>query len=93
MKLLKSANSKGIRVYPYFLITLIILSACNSNNGYSPVESPTVLSSTIPVDVNPEVRKKLITENNIYELNERYNLFSWQAFVAINWPVNDRVNL
>lgn len=62
---------------------------CEPVNGYEPIESPTILSSTIPVDVDPEIRSQLIKDNKIYELNERYNLFSWQAFVAINWPVNE----
>ncbi len=57
------------------------------NNGYQPVKQPVKLSPNIPVDVNPEIQKKY-RNSNVYKLNEMFNKFSWQAFMAIQWPRN-----
>lgn len=45
-------------------------------------------SPNIPVDVDPALQTKLKAEGNIFALNEAFNEYSWQALVAINWPVN-----
>lgn len=73
-----------------FLFSAILITGCEPGIAYEPVSSPTVLTPTIPVDVDPEIRAQLIKEDKIYELNERYNLYSWQAFVAINWPMDNK---
>ena len=49
-------------------------------------------SSNIPVDVDPALQKRLKAEGNIFELNEAFNEYSWQALVAINWPTDSEGN-
>jgi len=78
---------------PKLLIALIsitlLFASCDTNNkssDYSKVTSPIDFTPNIPVDVDPAVQQKLKDEGNIYQLNEAFNMYSWQAFIAIQWP-------
>ena len=59
---------------------------------YIEIPTPIHFSPDIPVDVNPELQKSLKKENNIFELNQEFNKYSWEAFLAINWPTDDQGN-
>jgi hypothetical protein len=68
----------------------LLLISCNqtSTSDYAVLKAPVVFTPNIPVDVDPELQEKLKKEGDIYTLNETYNLYSWQAFMAIHWPVS-----
>lgn len=73
-----------------FLITLMIISCKKEESataGYDGSKSPVTISPDIPVDVSPEIRENLKSNNdNYYTLNQEFNKYSWQTFVAIFWP-------
>ena len=68
---------------------IVIILSCQKNNdsAYSTMTAPVEFSATIPVDINPALRKELIASGDFFELNEVYNFYSWQALIAINWPL------
>ncbi|WP_298310775.1 hypothetical protein [uncultured Aquimarina sp.] len=57
-----------------------------NENDYKKIPAPIKFSADIPVDVNPVIQKKLKDKKNIFKLNEKFNEYSWQAFIAIMWP-------
>lgn len=63
-------------------------SCKQADTNYVALEAPTVFTSNIPVDVDPVLQKALKEAGDIYQLNEVYNIYSWQALIAINWPLN-----
>lgn len=74
----------------FVLSVILLISSCNqiSTSNYVVLEAPTVFTPNIPVDVDPAIQKALKEAGNIYELNEIYNIYSWQALIAINWPLD-----
>lgn len=78
------------------LLTAIFFACLSCNNPPTTTEtpaatisSPVPISPQIPVDVDPALQTKLKAENdNFFALNQEFNKFSWQAFVAIFWPLN-----
>ena len=73
------------------LAGFLFLVSCNTT--YEDVESPITISHEIPVDVDPEIQAKLKKNNdNFYALNQEFNKFSWQSFVAIFWPRDAKGN-
>lgn len=83
---------------PYFKNKLLIFSvlftllSCKSKNkdNYKLLQPPAVFSHKIPVDVNPKIQENLKNKGEIYQLNKAFNIFSWQAFIAINWPLDKK---
>ncbi|WP_157814153.1 hypothetical protein [Olleya sp. Bg11-27] len=76
-----------VRLFFLFLIGMS-LSSCNQDR-YEEIPSPVVFTPNIPVDVDPVLQEQLKQAGDIYQLNQTYNLYSWQALIAINWPVSD----
>ncbi|MFQ3327024.1 MAG: hypothetical protein ACI8YC_001665 [Salibacteraceae bacterium] len=68
----------------------LLFFSCNQKNtsNYVVLKAPAVFTPDIPVDVDPAIQKALKEAGNIYELNEIYNIYSWQALIAINWPLD-----
>lgn len=86
---------KALTILSFIVLLLCVHYSCNDTDIQTdPPISPQVpfavpISPTIPVDVNPELQKKLKAEgDNFYALNVEFNKFSWQAFVAIFWPLD-----
>lgn len=75
-----------------FLLTFSITTGCEKKHdkgkgkkkGYKKMSVK--FTPEIPVDVNPIVQDSLKNAKDIYSLNEKFNEFSWQAFIAIHWP-------
>ncbi len=90
-KSLKQSILSSLQSVAALLFVFAALSSCNqttnSESDYSAIEPPVAFSPDIPVDVDPAIQAKLKQENKIYELNEAFNRYSWQAFMAIQWPV------
>lgn len=47
---------------------------------------PTPLSSNLPYDVDVVALSQLDRDNQIPEAQRLFDIFSWQAFIALNWP-------
>lgn len=76
------------------LAGILIVSSCQptGNDSYGPVEAPVAFSPNIPVDVNPELQARLKSDGDMYTLNQEFNHYSWQAYMAIWWPVDNQGN-
>jgi hypothetical protein len=49
---------------------------------------PASLKPAIPGDVDVTLKKKLEKAKKFAEVQELFDIFSWQSFVALNWPVD-----
>ncbi|MHA7056538.1 hypothetical protein ACWGOQ_0004920 [Aquimarina sp. M1] len=63
-----------------------------NTDDYKKIPAPVKFSPDIPVDVDPVLQQKLKDKKNIFKLNEKFNEYSWQAFVAIMWPRDEKGN-
>jgi hypothetical protein len=54
---------------------------------------PSLLTAKIPSDIpiSPQVEKQLL-QSNFPLLQRIFDLFSWQSFIAVNWPVDAQNN-
>ncbi len=68
----------------------LVMFACNQAATTSEVNTPIQFSPNIPVDVDPALQQKLKASGDIYHLNQAFNEFGWQAFVAIFWPRDEQ---
>lgn len=75
-----------------FIFVGMMLFSCAEGGGYDEIPAPVAFSPNIPVDVEPVLQEKLKQEQDIYQLNEAFNKYSWQAFVAIHWPLDSAGN-
>lgn len=55
------------------------------------------LTPELPYDLgylqtNEETKSKSPAECGIFEVQKMFDLFSWQAFVGLNWPADDKGN-
>lgn len=86
-------QTKQTKVILVICMILIILSCQkNSDPNYIAMDAPVEFSAKIPVDINPVLRKELIASGDFFALNEMYNMYSWQALIAINWPLDTNGN-
>jgi hypothetical protein len=51
-----------------------------------PLAFPRPLSPDLPFDVDIERLRVLVRENKIPEAQRLFDIFAWQAFIALNWP-------
>src|SRR6266700_2798430 len=49
---------------------------------------PIPVSSNLPYDVNIELIRKLDHDGQIAVAQRHFDILSWQAFIALNWPAN-----
>ena len=75
-----------------FVFVGMILFSCGEGGSYDEIPAPVAFSSNIPVDVDPALQDRLKQDEDIYRLNEAFNKYSWQAFVAIHWPLDTAGN-
>lgn len=48
------------------------------------------LSTDLPGDVDSALKKQLESDKKFAQVQRLFDLWSWQAFITLNWPVNDR---
>ena len=48
------------------------------------------LSTQLPGDVDVALKKKLEAEKKFADVQRAFDLWSWQAFLALNWPTNNK---
>lgn len=94
-------NQKQLKIAykPLRMLMLVVaimagLAACQDNTGggatgYNDLPEPVPFTPNIPVDVDPALQQQLKASGDIYSLNEAFNRYSWQAFMAIQWPVKE----
>ncbi|SDS34408.1 hypothetical protein SAMN04515667_1963 [Formosa sp. Hel1_31_208] len=82
-------NYKALSRAAVFFSLIILSTSCkDESNDYVAIAPPVVFTPNLPIDVDPVLQKALKDIGDIYQLNEAFNLYSWQALVAINWPQN-----
>ncbi|MBL4662230.1 MAG: hypothetical protein JKY22_01390 [Flavobacteriaceae bacterium] len=86
-RMLKLFVSK-LSIFCFALVALMLFS-CNEGGDYAKIPAPVDFSPNIPVDVDPALQDKLKEDQAIYQLNEAFNMYSWQTFVAIQWPLDE----
>ncbi len=59
------------------LVTFLLIGGCNNDGGGG--DSEPIISSTIPSEVEPQGNRSTPNNND-------FDFFSWQAFIALNWP-------
>jgi hypothetical protein len=79
--------TKKVSFFSLVFVGIILYSCGQKEVAYITIVAPVEFSPNIPVDVDPKLQEKLIKQQDIFALNEAYNRYSWQAFMAINWPV------
>ena len=72
-----------------------MLLATVSANGVQGAEAqgfdpnfPPELSPVLPSDVNPQLVGELLADGMNAQAQRVFDIFSWQSFLAINWPTN-----
>ncbi|MFA0964877.1 hypothetical protein AB9P05_23915 [Roseivirga sp. BDSF3-8] len=99
-------SSTHLKKAALMLLGLAVFTACNTGTGSTdtPLEpGPEVwpgmpgitvptFTADIPHDVNPATQEALKNAGEIDSLNVVFNIYSWQAFAAINWPVDAQGN-
>lgn len=53
-------------------------------------DAPVPLSPVIPADVDPEIRDDLVSRGELLLAHRLFERQQWAAFVAVNWPVDDK---
>ena len=48
------------------------------------------LSTALPGDVDVAIKKRLENEKKFAEVQRLFDLWSWQAFITLNWPTNNK---
>jgi len=86
-KSMPSLQTKNIKLFCFIFMSIVLFS-CKKDKDYHTIPAPIEFSSNIPVDVDPLLQDKLKKDNDIYQLNEAFNKYSWQAFIAIHWPLD-----
>src|SRR5215211_6813537 len=75
---------------------LLLLQACSDHpddDNYPDKEYlnfPKELSPATPYDVDLSLERKLLKENNIDEAQRLFDILSWQMFVSLNWPRDEK---
>lgn len=80
--------TKKVSLFSLIFVGIMLVSCDQKEKEYVAIVAPVEFSPDIPVDVDPKLQEKLIKQKDIFALNEAYNRYSWQAFMAINWPVS-----
>jgi len=82
-----------VLITSFFIITFVSIHSCKQSMKQETTasETPILFTPDIPVDVDPVEQEKLKGLNdNYFALNQAFNMFSWQAFVAIFWPRDEQ---
>ncbi len=72
-----------------FLAVICIIS-CNQNGNNDYLNFPKQLSASSPYDVDTVLERKLLSEKKLPEAQRIFDILSWQLFISLNWPVDDK---
>lgn len=68
----------------------LTLAACASSKAASSSGLPSRLSPALPYDVDVQKVRHLDGQGKIVEAQREFDTLAWQAFLALNWPANDK---
>ncbi|MEO5561707.1 MAG: hypothetical protein ABIO49_17130 [Dokdonella sp.] len=78
----------------------IALMGSNANIAAAATQTPTylgafphfnpTLSTDLPGDVDVAIKEHLENQKKFAEVQRLFDLWSWQAFVTLNWPTNNK---
>ncbi|MGY5351273.1 hypothetical protein ACXGQW_01655 [Wenyingzhuangia sp. IMCC45533] len=85
------------------ILSILLFVSCKDkaaslDNHYSDYDSerapylkfPTPLSPETPWDVDRKLQKKLTDKGKFSEVQRMFEILSWQWFVSLNWPTDDK---
>ena len=75
-----------LRVIACGLVVAALTHVGASVHAGEPLNFPTPLSPDLPFDINIEEFRRLDRDKQIPEAQRLFDIFAWQAFVALNWP-------
>lgn len=84
------AVTRGLKAAPVAALALVLAvggAAGQSAPAFNP-NFPPQLSPVIPSDINPALVGALMQRDEVAEAQRVFDIFSWQQFLAINWPTN-----
>jgi hypothetical protein len=61
-------------------------SSADTSQGSVPLDFPKPLSPELPYDVDLKALSRLNRDKQIPEAQRLFDIFAWQAFIALNWP-------
>jgi hypothetical protein len=75
-------------------IVLTVLFACGTGTHSGQTDDylkfPEKLSSETPYDVDTALERKLLNEGKFDEAQRIFEILSWQMFLSLNWPADDK---
>lgn len=95
-------KSKWIAVPALTLSVFIADAIISMHDSYAAASVPTPtylsqfpnfnpsLTTQLPGDVDVAIKKRLENEKEFAKVQRLFDLWSWQAFVSLNWPVNNQ---
>jgi hypothetical protein len=73
---------------------LIIVIACNTGSHTGDADEylkfPQKLTSITPYDVDTVLERKLLADGKFDEAQRIFEVLSWQMFLSLNWPVDEK---
>ncbi len=86
-------NNKSVVLTPIFSAVVISIAVMGSvahgmEPKASPLDFPQPLSPDLPYDIDVEADRKLDRDTQVPEAQRLFDIFAWQAFIALNWPAN-----
>jgi hypothetical protein len=76
----------------YLAMSLLFIAAsCTPTENDDPNGSTEIItvSAVIPSDIDETKKDQLMAEGKIDEVRQMFDKFSWESFIAINWPVGE----
>jgi len=81
---------RNVRSLGIFLAAVVVTVAAGGARGAEPsavsVDFPQSLSPDLPYDVDVDALHKLDRDSQVPEAQRLFDIFAWQAFIALNWP-------
>lgn len=82
---MKGRASRGLQLFAGAVALLVV--GASAPVGALP-DAPIPLTPTVPADVNPAIRGRLLAEGDLVLAHRLFERQQWAAFVALNWPVD-----
>ena len=70
----------------FFCSHLSVAETASTADAHGSLSFPEPLSPDLPFDINVDEFRKLDRDKQIPEAQRLFDIFAWQAFIALNWP-------
>ncbi|EHQ25191.1 hypothetical protein [Mucilaginibacter paludis] len=82
---------KPLLIIGSLLLIVIACSTLTHTDGQDAyLNFPEKLTPVTPYDVDTSLERKLLHEQKFAEAQRLFEVLSWQMFISLNWPVNDK---